>query len=801
MQDSSSAAKRQRPAPTNGVAQSNGSRQTAPTAPTAPAAAATQQQPGASRETNTAAGSAASGYIAEECSSFLYGGPFNRFALALKSRLDNEIDWACARLVAATSGLPDVWSMEQNAPALLEAMVAVLERSRRELSASARAGRRAAGVPRVQAVVVGDTGPAAVVGRAAERAGLLTTALFNLAQVGDGPTLMAQDPRVVIEATAWLRLADEHAGVAGLMGIKAELLDVLDTVLPYVRAPALDSAPVQRWPVFGSRDSAELDPLAMVETCLWEELVRLVQTSEERKLVVGAVRVMVQSVSWHPQLAREILELPEPRWAAADQAAARRCVGELVNRRLAELLLAPDAELASACLELLVNMVRLEAMAETLDEELAAHVQREGAPKKRRRVLAAGEEGGSGAQTPVFGFGGMARSAAAAATAAGSERSMLPDGLAALVALVMQQWVAAAVPLAAPSSAPAAAVKPLSLSAAQIRAAASRQPTEPELREACTWVLLNYEHVAATGPTLQVEMAGLFANYQLAKQRQTVPRIGRALTLGEMVRVVTAVFPKATMATVPRPAGDGLVAVNLRPKTPHVVPIPALVLDAEQQRKILELNPEPAPRCGWLGCDAEFSSEAQAAEHVAGHVAGAEACRWRGCNRIPAEQPATADEGRAWVERWVGRHVLVHGPFFRSKRSAEQAGRQDEASDAYSVALRARELKALGLDDVAPSVVRRNGRHVVAEQRGVVAAPVVLQMAEQGMQVLEQLQRWADRRSGAQGEEDCGRVWRGAADVVERVAFVAALNSVVAPYAARLLAVIGKKHMQGAHVM
>ncbi|KAJ1841534.1 hypothetical protein LPJ73_006086, partial [Coemansia sp. RSA 2703] len=602
---------------------------------------------------------------------YLYGGPFNRFALALKSQLDNEIDWACVRLVAATSTLADVWSLEQNAPALLEAIVAVLERCRREVShaGSLRRARRV-DTAKLEALVVGDTGELAQTRRAGERAGLLATTLFNLAQVGDGPTLMAQDPRVTIEATQWLRVASDDVSLAWvppLTGIKAELLDVLDTVVPYMRAPSFDSPAVHRWPVFGSRDAAALDPLALVETCLWEELVRTVHQSDERKLVVGALRVMVQSVSWHPQLAREILELPVPRWAGAGQQTQHRYVGEMVNRRLAELLLAPDSELAGACLELLVNMVRLEAMARTLDEELAAHVRQGGVAKRRRMQIALEQQptgSGSGAHTPLLGLGGRAR--AAPETEVGSEPSMLPDGLAALVALVLQQWVAAAEPLAAPSVPPKA---PQGLSAEQIKAAAGRQPTEPELREACTWVLLNYEYVAPTPQqpsAQQVEVAELFARYKYAKQRQVVPHIGRALTLSEMVRVVSAVFTKATLVSPQRPGTDGLVAVNLRPKVSHIVPIPAVALDAAQQKQLDARSADPpAARCWWHGCSAEFASEPQAIEHLQAHIRGADACRWRGCNRIPgAPGPATTEpQAQEWLEKWLTRHVLVHGPF------------------------------------------------------------------------------------------------------------------------------------------
>ncbi|KAJ1881638.1 hypothetical protein LPJ57_001482, partial [Coemansia sp. RSA 486] len=309
------------------------------------------------------------GYITEEHLSYLSGGPFNRFALALKSGLDNEIDWACARLVAATHLAHEQWSLAQHAPSLLEAVLRVLERSRKELQAVMVKGKskyqRVCGD--VQLMVLGDSGQQMMGARAMERAGLLATVLFNMSQVGDGASLMAQDPRLMIEVTHWM-----HAfpgDVPGLSTLKAEFLDTLDTVLPFTAQPPFDSATVHKWPVFGSAEAMLLDPLVLVETCLWEELVRLVCESQERRLVVGAMRVMVQSVAWHPQLAREILELPVPRWAMG---AAHRFVGEMVNQRLAELVLAPDAELVGVCLELLVNTVRLEAMARALDEELQA---------------------------------------------------------------------------------------------------------------------------------------------------------------------------------------------------------------------------------------------------------------------------------------------------------------------------------------------------------------------------------------------------------------------------------------------
>ncbi|KAJ1898640.1 hypothetical protein LPJ81_004293, partial [Coemansia sp. IMI 209127] len=680
-------------------------------------------------------------FINEEFMTYLLGGPFNRFALALKSNLDNEIDWACARIVPATSYAPDTWSLAHHAPFLVEAIMGVLEKSRKVLTNAAfRPNRatKAAGLLKegVRRVALMDTGLEMLVERAAQRAELLSTALFNIAQIGENAGVMAQDPRIIIEATHWLR--SFHGDTAGHTRVKADFLDLLDILLPLTPQPPFDSAPLRRrWPVFGSQESSALDPLALVETCLWAELVRVLYESQERKLVLGALRVLVQSVSWHPQLAREILDLPIPKWAYGSS--GDEYVGELINGRLAELLLAPDPELVSGCLELLLNTVRLETMAKSLDEELETFAQKAaeaaaarggsstvarviGEKQRRKRhrsgyntpdILAAALSGAdSGSQTPIFGFRPPSRTLGANGETQQhvSDPTMLPDGLAALAALVMQQWMSAACPPPAPyqpiksssgSSAPAQTGEGNMTNGTQQKNdqnqqshTANKQPTEPELREACTWVLLNYEFVAPIPNQQQqqqqqapsyVTLTDLFGRYMIAKHGQTAPRIGRALTLAEMVRVVAAVFPKASIQSVAgnqqqrqqqqqQVASEHLLALNLRPKTQHIVPIPAVPVDNQQKEQSTDSAEAPASSpaaaaaartnvCGWHGCSEKLTSEAQALEHISGHIGNADACRWRSCNRIPAA--SEAENGIEATRRWLQRHALIHGPFYK----------------------------------------------------------------------------------------------------------------------------------------
>ncbi|KAJ1646984.1 hypothetical protein LPJ64_001605 [Coemansia asiatica] len=781
------------------------------------------------------------GYITEEHLSYLSGGPFNRYALALKSGLDNEIDWACARLVPATHLAHEQWSLAQYAPSLLEAILVVLERSRKELKGTVMAKNKYVqrAVSRdIRELVLGDSGLQMVGARAVERAGLLATVLFNISQIGDGPSLMAQDPRIMIEVTHWMHAfpSDHYTGLAS---IKAEFLDALDTVLPFTPQPPFDSAPVHRWPVFGSPEASILDPLVLVETCLWEELVRLVYESQERKLVLGALRVMVQTVAWHPQLAREILGLPVPRWAGN---ATQRYVGELVNQRLSELILAPDAEIVSACLELLVNMVRLESMSKALDEELEAYALKKASNagsskaaanglKRKRRLRGMSEAadassgGESGTQTPIFGFRPLSRASSLAAagaastgggsdisSGASSEPSMLPDGLAALVALVMQQWVSAAcAPMQVPmpqaktvaaksqgnaggSSSDSTGGQQQGMSAEQIKAASARPPTEPELREACTWVLLNYEFAQPTNPQQSAQyvvMSDLFSRYMIAKEGQTVPHIGRALTLNEMVRVVAAVFPKTTLHNIAsqqrQPAADVFVALHLRPKAQHIVPIPAVSVDNGQQQKQKQQQQE-GNCCRWSGCEEVFSSEEQAVEHASKHIKGADACRWRGCNRIPSQAASDSD---GFLEKWLSRHILVHGPFYKAEETASNAPDTDasSAADLFAVAKKVRDEKIQQLSFISPSL--DSGSAALTDDQQI-QSPVVVQLTQQGIEVLEQLQKWADRRYGSQGESDRARVWRSGADVLERVAFVASRNMIAAHFASRLLAIITK---------
>ncbi|KAJ2088023.1 hypothetical protein IW138_004531 [Coemansia sp. RSA 986] len=814
-------------------------------------------------------------FINEEFMTYLLGGPFNRFALALKSNLENEIDWACARLVPATSYAPDTWSLAHHAPFLVEAILGVLEKSRKVLTNASFQPNKAtktAGLLRggVRRITLTDTGLEMLVERSAERAELLSTALFNIAQIGENAGVMAQDPRITIEATHWLR--SFHGDGSGFARVKTDLLDLLDILLPLTPQPPFDSAPLRRrWPVFGSQESSALDPLALVETCLWAELVRVLYESQERKLVLGALRVLVQSVSWHPQLAREILDLPVPKWAYGSS--HDEYVGELINGRLAELLLAPDPELVSGCLELLLNTVRLETMAKSLDEELEtfAHKAAEAAAarggissvaniigeKQRRKrlrsgyntpdIVAAALSGAeSGSQTPIFGFRSASRSSGAYATNGEaqhtSEATMLPDGLAALVALVMQQWMSAACP-------PPAPYQPMTPSGSssqgqkgggdgmangthnsqqkndqqQQEQSASKQPTEPELREACTWVLLNYEFIAPMPNQQQqqqqtpsyVTLTDLFGRYMIAKHGQTVPRIGRALTLAEMVRVVAAVFPKASIQSVAsnqqrQVASEHLLALHLRSKTQHIIPIPAVPVDnqqkQQQQQQSLDTEaPSLSPAisstnmCCWHGCSEKLTSEAQALEHVSQHIGSADACRWRSCNRIPAsvsDGSAGADETR----RWLQRHVLIHGPFYKDeedgKPKEEQSSLDNKSSaaattisdpDMVRLAKQIREEKTGVLSCILP--LFSGGTVPQSDQK---AQQQVMRLVLQGVGLIEQLQKWADRRAGSRGLQDRIRIWRCADEVLERVAYVAAQNTVVAPYASRLLAIISQ---------
>ncbi|KAJ2500235.1 hypothetical protein IWW47_003254 [Coemansia sp. RSA 2052] len=822
---------------------------------------------GINSSSNSNSSSGGGAYILEEFMSYLGGGPCNRFALALKSNLDNEIDWACARLVAATHQSPESWSLKIHAPFLVEAILSVLERSRKELAHSNSSGSYKGGVGgNVKQRLLSDSGREAMAKRARQRAGILATVLFNLAQIGDNSVTMSQDLRVTIECTQWLR---GFHGDVGFAGVLAEFLDVLDILLPLAPAPAFDGAPVRKWPGFGMRKSSDLDALTLVETCLWEQLVRVVSESAERKLVIGAVRVLVQAVSWHPQLAREILELPVPSWSV--DGAGFGSVGELLNQRLAELILAPDAELVGACFELLLNMVRLEAMSQALDEELEAFALKAAAAAassssasatngatagknlgvKRRRRARGGHDtgsggGDSGTQTPVFGFRPLSRTTSAniaSTSGSGSEPTMLPDGLAGLVALVLQQWTSAATPLlqhasSQPLDNPAKGMgKPSgdgtrhgSDNASQ---ANNRPPTEPELREACTWVLLNYEFVPPPPPPIgdskpptYVTIADIFNRYNVAKHGQVVPRIGRALNLNEIVRVVAAVFPKAILQTMTLPQQqqqqqsnlaskqqqqpatvETLVALYLRSKAQNIIPIPAVTIDSAQAPVSQPVVPAGPNRCQWLGCGMEFGSEAEALAHIGTHISGADACRWRTCNRILSTQdvgslssPSSSAAAAAECERWLARHILTHGPFYEEeedkKKDEEKEGETEKeekavaatGTDLFALAKSMRDEKLRQLLAVSP--LFSDGHVAASDQLGY---EVVLRLTLQGIGLIEQLQTWADRRDGLRGLQDKARVWRNADEVVERLAFVAAQPLPIANFALRLIGQITSK--------
>ncbi|KAJ1939564.1 hypothetical protein EC988_007278, partial [Linderina pennispora] len=71
----------------------------------------------------------------------------------------------------------------------------------------------------------------------------------------------------------------------------------------------------------------------------------------------------------------------------------------------------------------------------------------------------------------------------------------------------------------------------------------------------------------------------------------------------------------------------------------------------------------------------------------------------------------------------------------------------------------------------------------------------VLGLVLQGVAVLEQLQKWADRRSGRRGEIDRKRVWRNGDLVVERIADLAGLSVHISPYVSKLLALIKRSNV------
>ncbi|KAI9470175.1 hypothetical protein BX667DRAFT_501683 [Coemansia mojavensis] len=469
------------------------------------------------------------------------------------------------------------------------------------------------------------------------------------------------------------------------------------------------------------------DLLVLVEAQLWAELVKLVSSSSERTLVLGALRVLVQLISWHPQLARDILQLPVPRQT-------NEIVGSMLNSRLAELVLSSDIDIVSAALELLLNMVRIEALAKALDHE-------------RGQIATTSED--SGAQTPVF---GMLRTPSQEIVEE-SAPSMLPSGLVSLVALVLQQWMAAILPVGEATAVQQPAKPP------------HQPPTELELREACTWVLLNYEFVQQQQQQQQqrplyVSINELFSRYTIAKQGQTAPRIGRALTLNEIVRVVAAVFPRTNI----QKAASSMIALHLRQKTPHIVPIPELPASTETKATTAAAGGDSASQCRWTGCQELFTSEEQAIEHLQAHIADADACRWSNCSRV---------SGTADIVPWLKRHILIHGPFYTQEATSKPPAAahttdKDEEDDKSKV-----------LDLILP---------ISSDKQ-----QSVLRLVLQGVGVVEQLQKWADRRSGSQGEYDRARVWRCSDEVIDRIMFIAAQHTTpVAVYAARLLAAISK---------
>ncbi|KAJ2506337.1 hypothetical protein GGI11_006700, partial [Coemansia sp. RSA 2049] len=220
--------------------------------------------------------------------------------------------------------------------------------------------------------------------------------------------------------------------------------------------------------------------------------------------------------------------------------------------------------------------------------------------------------------------------------------------------------------------------------------------------------------------------------------------------------------------------------------------------------------------CSWHGCSERLTSETQALEHVAHHVSGADACRWRNCNRIPAAPSggdgASAGNSVETVRRWLQRHVLIHGPFYKTSEKEKEgeikskdghspdnsnsnntsnnnASAADTVSDPDMVRLanQIRDEKTSALSRISP--LFSGGTVPQSDQK---AQQQVMRLVLQGVGMVEQLQKWADRRTGSRGIQDRIRIWRCADEVLERVAYVAAQNTIVAPYASRLLAVVSQ---------
>ncbi|KAJ2403360.1 hypothetical protein GGF41_007451, partial [Coemansia sp. RSA 2531] len=224
------------------------------------------------------------------------------------------------------------------------------------------------------------------------------------------------------------------------------------------------------------------------------------------------------------------------------------------------------------------------------------------------------------------------------------------------------------------------------------------------------------------------------------------------------------------------------------PKTQNIVPIPAVHAEplAQPSSPATTAAAAAAPAgpnsCLWLGCGESFASESDALAHIATHISGADACRWRTCNRIPANQ----DIGTAERERWIARHVLAHGPFYKDQAEVSETKADLDliSTDLFALAKSMRDEKSQLLLAVSPLFA--NG-HVPPDHQ---AHEVVLRLVMQGIGLIDQLQTWADRREGLRGLQDKARVWRNADDVLERLVSVAAQPLPTTHFALRLLSIL-----------
>ncbi|KAJ1916301.1 Transcription elongation factor spt6 [Mycoemilia scoparia] len=585
-----------------------------------------------------------------------------------------------------------------------------------------------------------------------DRACMLMLSLRNFCHLGLTARKVVADPRVTEELLQWLQSSNSINYNAVIADAEMTLycLDVFEALCPFYQPIVLaqlihpnvssDSRNPSRsasWPYSVDPKITSNKQLRImlreiantprsIGVRLWKALANLFLYSNDRGVQVGAMYSIALIIFTNPQLTKHLLPLPldnnKNHSNGSETSFPSRTFGAAIAQKCSQYVMVNDLELSYYSLDLLGEIVRLDMELRTqgLKKSAIKH-------KPRKRRLHSSNDRPVIEHTWNVAPGSDHEKSSSRSDNDSSLKlkeipSILPNGLTSLMVSLGIQWeqllpeqviASAKSRYVPPPAAPLASSKQqqqqqtgggppkpgtsgpggaAATSNGPGKPDAQNRPTEAELREACTWVLMNYE--ATNVPTDVAVMTDMFQRYTVAKRAQTVPHIGRALFMHEMFQVVKAVFPKATCQNVSAPNQPGATTIlvrGIKQKNPKILPIVAIPVEQgqtttagsqsvnkSQQAGDGATGPQKPNHCQWLGCDYKFTSETDAKSHLTtvhipkDRLEGGWTCLWGGCKRFAKKQAvagtdSTADNLDTEPSRLeTYRHCLTHGPFYKS---------------------------------------------------------------------------------------------------------------------------------------